>query len=510
VVGAVGGLDGPEAPRRSGADGPGGRAPARLTDLPEGRRAAALVRFRRLRPVLEDGAPVARLARALGVARGTVQRWVARYRREGLAGLARRPRADRGRPRLSPALRQLVEGLALERPPRSAATIQRRAAAVAAARGWPAPSYKQVYTLVRRLDPALVSLAHEGPRAYRDRFDLLYRREAGRPNAIWQADHTPLDLWVRDARGRPARPWLTVVLDDYSRAVAGYAVGLRAPSALRTALALRQAIWRKADPRWPVCGIPDVFYTDHGSDFTSRHLEQVGADLPMALVFSTAGVPRGRGKIERFFGTVNQLFLSALPGYTPPGSPPASPALTLSELDARLHRFLVEDYHDRTHGETGQPPRARWEAGGFLPRLPETLEQLDLLLLTVAQPRRVHPDGLRFQGLRYLDLTLAAYVGEDVVIRYDPRDLAEVRVYHRDAFLCRALCQELAGQTIGLEALTRARNERRQRLRAGLSGRAAAVAALLAAHQPQEPPGPPRPEPTPPAAPPRLKRYLNE
>ena len=61
---------------------------------------------------------------------------------------------------------------------------------------------------------------------YRERFDLLYRREASRPNEIWQADHTPLDIWVLDERGQPARPWLTVILDDYSRAVAGFRVSL--------------------------------------------------------------------------------------------------------------------------------------------------------------------------------------------------------------------------------------------------------------------------------------------
>jgi putative transposase len=480
---------------------------ARRSGLSEAQRAVALARFRRLRPILEDGVPVARLARDLGVARGTVHRWVTRYRRAGLAGLVRPARPERGQPRLSPALRRVIEGLALQPPARPVATLQRQAAALASAQGWPVPSYKQVYTLVRRLDPALRSLAHEGPRAYRERFDLLYRREAARPNAIWQADHTPLDLWIVDEHRRPARPWLTVVLDDHSRAVAGYALSLHAPSALQTALALRQAIWRKADPRWRVCGIPDVFYTDHGSDFTSRHLEQVAADLPMTLVFSTPGVPRGRGKIERFFRTVTQLFLSALPGYTPPGAPRATPTLTLPELDGRLHRFLVDDYHGRTHGETGQAPQARWEAGSFLPRLPESLEQLDLLLLTVARPRRVQQDGIRFQGFRYLDLLLAAYVGEDVVVRYDPRDLAELRVYHRDTFLCRAICQELAGQTIGLKDVLRARNERRQQLRTGLSERAAAVEALLAAHQPQEaPPAPASPTP----AAPRLKRYLND
>jgi transposase InsO family protein len=85
-----------------------------------------------------------------------------------------------------------------------------------------------------------------------------------------------------------------------------------------TALALRQAIWRKQDPSWHVCGLPEILYSDNGSDFTSQHLEQVGADLKMQLVFSTPGIPRGRGRIERFFATLTQMFLCDLPGYVPP------------------------------------------------------------------------------------------------------------------------------------------------------------------------------------------------
>jgi putative transposase len=134
----------------------------------------------------------------------------------------------------------------------------------------------------------------------------MHRTEAHGPNEIWQADHTELDLWVLED-GKPLRPWLTVIEDDYSRAICGYAVNASAPSALNTALALRQAIWRKTDPGWHVHGIPDAFYTDHGSDFTSRHLEQVAADLHIRLVFSLPGQPRGRGKIERLFGTVNTM-----------------------------------------------------------------------------------------------------------------------------------------------------------------------------------------------------------
>jgi len=42
------------------------------------------------------------------------------------------------------------------------------------------------------------------------------------------------------------------------------------------------------------------FYVDHGSDFTSIHLEQVAADLRFQLIYSTVARPQGRGKIERF------------------------------------------------------------------------------------------------------------------------------------------------------------------------------------------------------------------
>ena len=144
---------------------------------------------------------------------------------------------------------------------------------------------------------------------------------------------------------------------------------------------------------------PQTFYTDHGSDFTSRHLEQVAADLPMVLVFSTAGMPRGRGRIERFFQTVNQLCLCTAAGLRAGGhATDRHRVLTLAELDERLHRFLVEDYHRRVHGETGMAPQARWEAGGFLPRLPESTEQLDLLLLTVAKPAASTRTGSTSRG----------------------------------------------------------------------------------------------------------------
>lgn len=53
----------------------------------------------------------------------------------------------------------------------------------------------------------------------------------------------------------------------------------------------------------------------------------------------------------------------------------------------------------------------------ILPRMPDSLEQLDPLLTHVAKMRKVRRDGVHFHGLRYIATTLAAYVGESVTLR---------------------------------------------------------------------------------------------
>ncbi|MCC9138047.1 Mu transposase C-terminal domain-containing protein [Pontibacter silvestris] len=73
------------------------------------------------------------------------------------------------------------------------------------------------------------------------------------------------------------------------------------------------------------------------------------------------------------------------------------------------------------------------------------------------RPRQVQRDGIRFQGLRCIAPTLAGFVGEAVTVRYDPRDLAEIRVYHQEQFLCRAICQDIAQLQVSLKEIQKAR-----------------------------------------------------
>jgi putative transposase len=95
---------------------------------------------------------------------------------------------------VSSKLLALIEGLALERPPLPITSIHRQVRAFAGAAGEATPSYWTVYNLVRDMPGSLLILAHQGGKAYSESFDLVYRREASKPNAIWQADHAQLDI----------------------------------------------------------------------------------------------------------------------------------------------------------------------------------------------------------------------------------------------------------------------------------------------------------------------------
>jgi putative transposase len=77
-----------------------------LNALSEAERALAFERFELLRPALEGGVQLARVARDRGIALRTAQHWARQYRRDGLAGLVRRGRSDRGKRHLSDTLRQ--------------------------------------------------------------------------------------------------------------------------------------------------------------------------------------------------------------------------------------------------------------------------------------------------------------------------------------------------------------------------------------------------------------------
>jgi putative transposase len=283
---------------------------------------------------------------------------------------------------------------------------------------------------------------------------------------VWQCDPTKIDVLVVDQAGEVlGRPWLTIIVDTYSRCLMGLHLGFDAPSAQVVGLALRHAILPKQyaaayelQQVWDTYGLAQYLYTDGGKDFRSQHLEQVATELGIVLCLRRK--PSDGGIVERPFGTFNREFFSTLPGYVSSTVMDRSPqaeteaCLTLVQLERLLVRYVVDHYNQMVDARMGNQSRiGRWEAGRMaqLPLLGE--RELDICLLRRDQ-RTVYRNGyIQFANLTYQGEHLAAYAGETVILRYDPRDITTIWIYQlqesKEVFLTRAHAQGLETEVLG-------------------------------------------------------------
>lgn len=118
-------------------------------------------------------------------------------------------------------------------------------------------------------------------------------------------------------------------------------------------------------------------------------------------------------------------------------------------------RYIVDNYNQQPDARIGKESRMeRWHSGRMAqsPPLPE--RELDLLLMRQGR-RRVYQGGyIRFSNLLYRGEYLEGYVGEEVVLRYDPCDITSLFVYRaqgaHDVFFARAHAQHLETERLSL------------------------------------------------------------
>jgi len=247
----------------------------------------------------------------------------------------------------------------------------------------------------------------------------------------------------------------------------GINLGFDAPSSQVVALALRHAIMPKhysheyqLYEEWGTYGSPEHFYTDGGRDFRSNHLQQIGVQLGFACHLRNR--PSEGGIVERPFGTFNTELFSTLPGYTGsnvqqrPEEAEKEACITLRELEKLLVRFIVDKYNQSIDARLGDQSRfQRWEAG--LIAIPNLISERDLDICLMKQTRRtIYRNGyLQFENLTYQGVNLAGYAGENVILRYDPRDITTILVYRieggKEVFLARAYAQDLQTEEFSLD-----------------------------------------------------------
>ncbi|SPA45109.1 Integrase catalytic subunit (modular protein) [Cupriavidus taiwanensis] len=301
-----------------------------------------------------------------------------------------------------------------------------------------------------------------------EKYDVLKRRYGGRlatqelamfgkgpectrPLQRVEVDNTPLDILVIDEATRLVlgRPWVTVMIDRYSRMVVGFYVSFRRPSVESVLRCLRHAMLPKTYMRekypeiltiWPCYGVIELLVCDNGLEFHAQDLEAACADIGTHLLYCQPRTPHLKGVIERFLKTLNYNFLHLVPGttYATYGKrlgydSVGKAVLTLHELQQVLHKWIVEVYGATYHRGINTAPLQRWKEGVAIdpPELAPDPQRLQVYLGQV-ETRHLDKNGVQLNNLRYTSDELQRIRGDkkslEVTVRYNPDNLGSVYV----------------------------------------------------------------------------------
>ena len=277
---------------------------------------------------LRTGRPIAELAAAHGVHRSWLYKLLARYRREGVAGLEPRSRRPLRSPtriagRHEEAIVALRKELTDDGFDAGAVTIHyhlsQRQAEV--------PSISTIWRVLKARG-FVTPQPHKRPKSSWRRF------AAELPNECWQADVTHVAL------GDGTFLEVLNIIDDHSRlCVESRAfVTTRSPDVVRAL--------HRAGQRW---GYPEAFLTDNGAIFTaatrgndSGAMEPELLSLGIASKHSRPYHPQTCGKVERFHQTMKKFLAKQ------------DPAATKKQLQGQLDALVAYYNGVRPHRAIGR------------------------------------------------------------------------------------------------------------------------------------------------------------
>jgi putative transposase len=204
-------------------------------------------------------------------------------------------------------------------------------------------------------------------------WELLYTlpRHGDYPFQITHLDHTQLDIELIDLRtGKNlGRPWLTLLIDSYSRRILAVYLSFDRPSYRSCMMVLRECVYRHQR-------FPEMVVVDGGKEFHSVYFDSLLARNKCSKATRPKSKSRFGSEMERVFGTTNEEFIHNLEGntqatknvrqLTPAVDPKRHAVWTLGELYARIQEWAYEQYDTNEHGGIGQTPAEAFKQGIFL------------------------------------------------------------------------------------------------------------------------------------------------
>ena len=262
----------------------------------------------------------------------TISTWLYRYKIDGTTSMLHKSRSDKGRPR-KVEVETLLEAIEKVRPRFRKGHTKAQLYRACIEEG-----------LLRREQVApntFSRLVNEHELLKPDALVQDKRRLAfskAHANDCWQAD-TLVGPFVRH-NGTAVQARLIAFIDDASRVLC-HGEFFTADNIANLISAFRSALYKR--------GVPRQIYVDNGSNYASREMTDICTRTGILLTHTPVRDGAAKGKIERFFRSVREQFLSR--------------QLDLSSLDLLNRQFLLwveNEYNAKTHSTLGMKPIDRF------------------------------------------------------------------------------------------------------------------------------------------------------
>lgn len=341
----------------------------------------------------------------------TIRRYLKMYREQGFDGLKPNSRSDIGTSHKIPS--EVLEKAFLlkrEEPRRSAKKIIQ----LMEAHQWTPLGLLKPSTLSRifKQNGLTYKQLNQSNKSFRS-------FQAEHPNQLWQSDimYGPY-LPDPDRPEAKKRSYLVAFIDDFSRLIphAEFYWHERLPHLENT---LHKALLKR--------GIPQALYVDNGQVYSAHQINAICAELGIRKMTCQPYQPQSKGKIERFFRTVRESFLTELAHEN---------VEHLQQLNSKFWAWLEQEYHLNIHSVTKEAPLSRWRnnVDPFLKKIEE--KQLQSIFLW-REKRKVSKLGL--VSLMGIDFEVSSLlVGKTVEVKYNHFDLSQLFIYLDGRFIQKA------------------------------------------------------------------------
>ena len=325
------------------------------------------------------------------IAAKTILDWCTRYKKGGFDALKPKRRSDRGHSRrLSPDDEDHILALRKEHPTMPVTVFYEHLIE----QGEIPKNHISYFTIYRLLKKHNLVGKEILPMPERKRFAY------DQINELWQGDlsHGPT---IR-VHGKAQKTFLIAYIDDCSRLVP-YAQFFPSEKFDGLRIVTKEAVLR--------CGKPKRIYSDNGKIYRSEVLQYACAEMGITLIHTQPYDPQSKGKIERFFRTVQTRFYPLLE---------LNPPKSLDELNERFWKWLEEEYHRKPHASLdGKTPHEVFQSQVHLVSFIEDGDWLDAIFLK-REHRKVKADGTITLNKQLYEVP-PRFIGQSIELRYDER-----------------------------------------------------------------------------------------